>query len=325
MTGPRRTSGRLLAVAAISATLALALAAPAGAWLRDFQSTQVLTPANSVSPKSLQFVCPGQKQAIGAGASIPLVSNLALNKIWVLFGQRAALTAAAETDTDAARWALTTRAWCVTNTAVRPTLATAAPYVKDVTIVRNQSSTNSNSPKAVEARCPTGSSSIGGGIQIEGGNNQVAAESVQRLAVGLRARAHETDATGASWAVEAHAICANVTTAVTTSTYAGGSGAIPVNLAGPETASGLNSLNKSVTVTCPAGRFVVGGGANVRGAGTGEPAAPNKVAITVSRPGGDGTSSNQWTATAVEVDPTAASWSLRVRGVCTTLNGTPAP
>jgi hypothetical protein len=325
MAGLSRTSRRLLVAVALSAITALALAAPAGAWLRDFQSTQVLTPANSTSPKSLQFVCPAQKSAIGAGATIPFVSNLALNKIWVLFGQRAALTAAAETDTDAASWALTTRAWCTTQTAVRPTLATGAAYVKNVTIERNQSSSNSNSPKFVEARCPAGTNSIGGGLQIEGGNNQVAAESVQRLATGLRARAHETDATGAAWAVEAHAICANVSTAVTTATYAGGSGPIPVNLTGPEGTTGLNSLNKTVTATCGAGRSVVGGGAVVRGAAAGESPAPAKVAITVSRPAGDGTSSNQWTASAVEVDPTGAAWRLTARAVCTTLNGSPAP
>ena len=325
MAGLRRTSRRLLIVVALSATTALMLATPAGAWLRDFESTQVLTPSNSVSPKSLQFVCPGQKQAIGAGATIPFISNLAINKMWVLFGQRAALTAAAETDSEAVRWALTTRAWCTTQTAVRPTLATAAPYVKNVTIERNQSSSNSNSPKTVEARCPAGTNAIGGGLQIEGGANQVATESVQRLAIGLRARAHETDATGAAWSVEAHAICANISTAVGTSTYAGGSGIASVNLTGPEATSGLNSLNKTVTATCPAGRFVVGGGAVVRGATPGESPAPNKVAITVSRPGGDAASSNQWTASAVEVDPTVASWRLTARAVCTTLNGTPGP
>jgi len=324
MAGLRRNSRRLLIVTALSVTTAVALAAPAGAWLRDFQSTQVLTPANSTSPKSLQFVCPTQKLAIGAGASIPFVSNLAINKMWVLFGQRAALTAAAETDTDAASWALTTRAWCATQTAVRPTAATAAPYVKNVTIVRNQSSSNSNSPKSVEARCPAGSNAIGGGLQIEG-NINAAAQSVQRLATGLRVRAHTTDAGGGAWAVEAHAICANISTAVSTSTYAGGAGATSVNLTGPEATSGLNSLNKSVTATCPAGRFVVGGGAVVRGAATGESAAPAKVAIRVSRPGGDGASSNQWTASAVEVDPTGAAWRLTARAVCTTLNGTPAP
>ena len=270
-------------------------------------------------------MCPAQKSAIGAGATIPFVSNLALNKIWVLFGQRAALTAAAETDTDAASWALTTRAWCTTQTAVRPTLATGAAYVKNVTIERNHEFVQLQLPQVRRGQVPGGTNSIGGGLQIEGGNNQVAAESVQRLATGLRARAHETDATGAAWAVEAHAICANVSTAVTTATYAGGSGPIPVNLTGPEGTTGLNSLNKTVTATCGAGRSVVGGGAVVRGAAAGESPAPAKVAITVSRPAGDGTSSNQWTASAVEVDPTGAAWRLTARAVCTTLNGSPAP
>lgn len=308
----------------LGASLSLALTTPAGAWLRDFESTQALTPSNSTSPKSLPFTCPGQKQAIGSGASVPFVPNLAVNKMWVLFGQRASLTAAAETDSDGARWALTNRAWCVTNTPTRPTAATAASAVKDVTIVRNQSSRNSNSPKSVEANCPAGSNAIGGGIQING-SNEVATQSVQRLGTGLRARAHETDATGASWSVQAHAICANISTAVNTASYAGGTGAANVVLSPPEGSTGLNSLNKTVTATCPAGRFVVGGGAVVRGAGGGEAAAPPDVAITVSRPGGDGGTSNQWTASAVEVDPTGAAWRLTARAVCTSLNGTRGP
>ena len=45
---------------------------------------------------------PGAKFAIGTGATVPDISNLALNKVWVLFGQRATLTAAAETDSDSA-------------------------------------------------------------------------------------------------------------------------------------------------------------------------------------------------------------------------------
>lgn len=308
----------------LGASLSLALAAPAGAWLRDFESTQALTPSNSTSPKSLPFTCPGQKLAIGSGASIPFVSNLAVNKMWVLFGQRASLTAAAETDSDSARWALTNRAWCVSQTPTRPSLATGAPYVKNVTIVRNQSSRNSNSPKSAEAKCPSGSNAIGGGIEITG-SNDVATESVQRLQTGLRARAHETDATGASWSVQAHAICANITTAVNTSTYAGGLGATNVALVGPEGSAGPSSLNKTATATCAAGQFVVGGGAVVRAAGGGEAPAPPDVTIKASRPGGDGASANQWTATAVEVDPTGASWSLTARAVCTRLNGTPGP
>ena len=80
-----------------------------------------------------------------------------------------------------------------------------------------------------------------------------------------------------------------------------------------------------MTATCPADTSVVGGGAIVRGAGMNEPPAPSDVAITVSRPGGGDDEANTWTATAVEVDPTGASWQLKARAVCTTLVGIPAP
>ena len=74
---------------------------------------------------------------------------------------------------------------------------------------------------------PRGTTAIGGGLQIEG-SNEVAAESVQRLATGAaRPRARDRRDRVPSWAVEAHAICANVTTAVNIGTYAGGNGAGP--------------------------------------------------------------------------------------------------
>ena len=336
MSQPRNRSRSLWVAALAGCVLAIVLAAPAGAWMLDFASHPVLTPSNSNSPKSQQFTCPGAaKFALGAGASVPQISNLALNKIDLRElrdddGRPAVLAAAAETDSESARWALTTRAWCFTATQTRPTVGGGAPYVKDVTIARNQSSSNSNSPKTVEAQCPAGTNGIGGGYQIEG-SNQVAAYSVQRLASGLRARAQETDATAGRWSIQAHAICANVTTAVSTATYAGGKpdgGFIAV--ISPVVKSATNSLNKhGVTATCPGDptlrTFVVGGGATVRAAGAGDPPAPADVAITVSRPGGDVANATTWTASAVEVDPTAANWQLEVTARCTTLTGAPLP
>jgi hypothetical protein len=312
-----RRKSRALGAALLALVASLAVAAPAPAYLRDFQAFQVLTPSNSQTSKQLQFVCPGGKTAIGTGATIPLISNLGISGMWIFFGQRAVFERAQETDSDAARWALTARAFCATNTAVKPNVGGAAPYIKRVTIERNQSSSNSNFAKTVTATCPASApTAIGGGGTIEGATNDVAIDSVQRGGGNLlRVKAHETDATGASWSVEAHAICADVSSAPATNVYAD-------NVTGNhESVSGVNSLNKTITATCPAGKSVIGGAALTYSPGTGFPAPPNKVVLKASRPAGDGATTNQWTATAVEVDPTGASWQLRVRAICANLNG----
>jgi hypothetical protein len=303
----------------ITAIVSLAVAAPAGAYLRDFTSTQVLTPSNSNTIKSLNFVCPGGKTAIGTGAGIPLISNLGIDNLWVFFGQKAVFDGAAETDSESLSWALTDRAWCATSTAVKPNTGGAATYIKNVTIVRNQSSSNSNYAKSVVAKCPAESpTAIGGGGKIEG-SNDVAFDQIQRLSGGtqLRIKAHEVDATTASWDVEAHAICANTTSAVATNTYADA-------VVSQESAVGLSSLNKSTTANCPAGKFAVGGGALLAGPGLNFPPPDPNVVITESRPAGDSTAATGWTASAVETDPTGATWRLQVRAVCAALNAPPA-
>jgi hypothetical protein len=327
--------------AAAVATVAVfaSAAAPAGAWLRDFEARADRDPLTTSTRKTVSVVCPGGKRAIGSGAFAGgVVRELALSKVWVDFGSRTVLGAAAATDTQLDRWSLESSAWCVAESAVRPSLATGAPYVKDVTIVRSRSAFGSEFLKGAFARCPAGSTAIGGGFQIAGANMQVAADRVDHPPGGARnaisAAAHETDASAESWAIEADAICANITTAVSTRTYAGGrtrfsttspSRVESVPLSGPVSTFLTDSRNRTVVASCPPNQFVVGGGATVRMSGTGELVAPNDVALTMSRPGGGEATSSTWVARAVEVDPTPALWQLQARAVCTTLNGIPAP
>lgn len=315
---PRRKPSRVLAAAFIAVVASLAVAAPAPAYLRDFQNTQVLTPFNSQTIKSLNFVCPNGKQVLGTGAGIPLVSNLGIDNLWTFFGQRASFAGAAETDSESISWALTLRNWCATSTAVKPNTGGAASYIKEISVVRNQSASNSNPAKSVLAKCPAGTAAIGGGGNIEG-SNDVAFDQVQRLGGGtqLRVKAHEVDATGASWDVEAHAICANISSAVNSNVYADA-------ITSHESAVGLSSLNKSTTANCPANKVAVGGGALVAGPGTGFPPPDPNVVITQSRPAGSGPSATGWTASAAETDPTGATWRLQVRAICVVPNAPPA-
>jgi hypothetical protein len=70
-----------------------------------------------------------------------------------------------------------------------------------------------------------------------------------------------------------------------------------------------SSQTKSVTATCPAGKRVVGGGARATGAGVTE------VSVTENYPA----STNQWTASAREVNAVGGSWSLSVYALCATV------
>jgi hypothetical protein len=67
-----------------------------------------------------------------------------------------------------------------------------------------------------------------------------------------------------------------------------------------------SSSPKSATVTCPAGKRVIGGGARATGAGAGE------VAVTEAYP----SSANQWSTLARELDMIGTSWTLTAYAFC---------
>jgi hypothetical protein len=279
------------------------------------------TPSNGDSPKSLAFSCPGSHFAIGAGSDIrdDRVAIQGLAPTGVSSGS--ALVSAAEMVPESG-WALRGRAWCVHNTDVRPSMASGAPYVKDVWIVREQSERNSSFTKLVTAECPTGRKAIGGGFEMVGTSRGAWVRGVSLVDTRLSVRASEPLAreTAASWAVAAHAICANITTAVSRPTYAGGpSGSSPGGLSSSQGASARNSaFSKGAVATCRVGEYVVGGGAQIVPATAG-------VAVTLSRPSGGGAAGTRWIAIATEVNPTLASWEVRAYAKCATIGGAPRP
>jgi hypothetical protein len=91
---------------------------------------------------------------------------------------------------------------------------------------------------------------------------------------------------------------------------------IGVGPQGPPGVSGLeivsvasatdSSTPKSVTVTCPGAKRVIGGGARAIGTGAAE------VAVSESYPA----SANQWTALAREINAVGSSWSVSAYALC---------
>jgi hypothetical protein len=87
----------------------------------------------------------------------------------------------------------------------------------------------------------------------------------------------------------------------------------PPGIAGLErqsNASALTSGTKTVSVSCPSGKKVIGGGESISGDGA------NKTSVTESFPeAGLGS----WTVTAVETVATTATWKLTVYALCATV------
>ena len=74
--------------------------------------------------------------------------------------------------------------------------------------------------------------------------------------------------------------------------------------------SSSSSNSKAVVATCPSGKRVIGGGAQVTGSGA------NKVSINQSFPDSNG---DRWNGNAVEVVATGASWQLHAYALCATV------
>jgi hypothetical protein len=72
--------------------------------------------------------------------------------------------------------------------------------------------------------------------------------------------------------------------------------------------SGSSSTNKSVTVTCSAGKVVIGGGGS---SNLGQ-------SITVYMFPANGPTYNQWTASGTENDNTGNSWTVTAWAICAT-------
>jgi hypothetical protein len=305
---------QLLATSAASAALTLGLAAPAGAYLRD---VQVYAPTIRSHTGTLSFTCPGGKLLMGIGADINVIAagGLALNRLGMVANRTD--IHALETDPVGGVWSVSGQGFCSGYTDSPPTAATGGPYLKDPIVATGATASSSLSPKSATASCG-GRRVIGGGFHLFGarpGNfppPHLAADRAESSAINsFGATAHETQATGANWGIQAVAICANYTDPVPGPIYA--ATALIYTSTTP-----ASSGNKNTASGCPQNFVLIGGGARVLGASPGA-APPSQVVLTSSEPEPGGGRGRLWFAAAAEEDPTAAAWRLDTTAVCAPL------
>lgn len=168
-----------------------------------------------------------------------------------------------------------------------------AQPLRDYTVVHEQTFEDSDDSKSLHAECPEGTSILGGGVQT-GPYAQALDSAIPTADRRWTAVAYETVATDQLWRLIATAICGNV-----------------ADYDRIQDQTEHDSLNpKGLTVQCPEGTSVLGGGANAQ-----SPIGSN-VALTSSTPDGNG-----WYARAYEVEPTNLSWHLTVQVMCGNVNG----
>jgi hypothetical protein len=157
------------------------------------------------------------------------------------------------------------------------------------------SSVSTSVDKGVTVSCPAGKRVVGSGADISGylaGRGAVVLDDVIPTSTTVTAYAYEVEeGTSLSWAIRAWAVCGNTNGSMTTSSNV----------------SATNSSSKDVTVTCPAGKVVLGTGASITG-GRGEVVIDEIIPTTTTV-----------TAKALE-DPTGGGyfddWSIRAYARC---------
>jgi hypothetical protein len=155
------------------------------------------------------------------------------------------------------------------------------------------SATNSSN-KGTTVTCPAGKKVVGAGGDVTPGSGQVLIDAIRPSAdlqsVTANAAEDETQ-TAANWYVQAFALCADP----------------PPGLVRVSATSPLNSSNKSVPVSCPAGKKVLGTGAELS-AGSGQ------VLLDGVRPSAD---LQSVTVNAIEDENGySGSWSVSAHAIC---------
>ena len=173
----------------------------------------------------------------------------------------------------------------------------ASPLAGAVRVVAS-SSTNGADGKSVTATCPAGTRLTGAGGAISGAGGNVVMDDLRpngNPATSVTVTGFEVDP-DSNWRATAYALCANP-------------------LAGQVRVSALsasNSSNKSVSVSCPAGRKVTGLGGELSG-------ALGEVVIDDYRVNEQLTTVTVTGMEAVDNDgPYAGSWRVRAYAICAT-------
>ena len=314
---------RPIGVALACAALGLVAAAPAGAYLRDFQTFQGQGTPSSDPVRTTITGCPTGRSILGAGASAFASSGVDISGVGLtrmhpipaapprsFLGTNASI-GAVEAEPTVGSWSLFTQVQCATRTDTAPTEATNGPYVKDVFIASTATAFDSTSPKQVSTACQGGRRSIGGGFRIQTTSGRPAKMAIRRavrIDGGFVVNAHETVPTSASWHVIAFAVCANLgNVGARLANYA-----IPASDTDTVSVADVNRDFKTAFAQCPAGQFPIGGGGQVLGhtAGT---APPGDVVLVGSWPYRE---ARGWFVEAAEETPTPRNWRVAARVIC---------
>jgi hypothetical protein len=202
---------------------------------------EVVTTAANSSDKTAQLTCPtANRNLTGVGAEVSGgAGQVVLDDITPAFNPpNAGFATGFEDETGfAGNWSVTSYGLC----------ATPLPGLE---LVTGSSSDDSQPASGVSVFCPTGKKLVGGGGDIAGGLGQVVLDDiVYGSTLGdVNATGYE-DATGYGgiWHVNVYGICATP----------------PPGLQLISVESPSSSTNKEVTATCPAGKNLLGAGANL--------------------------------------------------------------
>ena len=294
-------------VVALVALGMLVAAAPASAYLRDFQITYS-GHFDALPVKAVSATCLPGKQAIGGGGWVrPAHINLGLHRLSV--NGPTAFAGAGRTGPGFSGSYINVQAYCATSVGIVP-LGGGAPFLKQRQLTSARGVFDSRSPKSQAALCPAGSSVIGGGGQISSASPDIALTEMFRISDGAwRVSAHEVDFTNVPWSLTAYAICANTTTVPPGASFVGGAGIFT-----PDTGPGPLRFGTTLPAfaRCPPnGTKIIGGGALLTGATAGSP-PPADVVLIASVP----TNDTMWGAQARDTQPPFQGYRLQVSAVC---------
>jgi hypothetical protein len=235
---------RSILVLGLSLVLVIAgFASSAEAAITGLQSVQAQSPSDS-SDKSVTVNCAPGKQVLGGGAErfgVGDGDNVAINDV-IPNGALTSVAARALEDQngESGSWSVRAHARC----------ATPPPGLERIVATSQNDSLN----KTVTATCPAGKRLLGAGGEIDGGGRQVVLEDVRAdNMTSVTVQGVEAEAgTIVDWRARAYAICANPV---------GGLERIAAT-------SPSDSINpKGAIATCPAGKQLVGAGAELGGGG----------------------------------------------------------
>jgi hypothetical protein len=284
---------RLNSICALSLGLVLAAAIhaqSASAAIADLTRAQSNSvPFASAADATVTVSCLAGKQAVGGGSDIINGPNVAINDVIPEAGFSGITAQGVEDATG------TTNNWSVR------AYANCAPPIPGLERVV-ATSPDDSLDKTVTATCPGSKRVLGAGGEISAGGGQVVLEDIRvnNLASVTVQGVEAQGGTASSWFARAYAICAD-----------------PVaGLQRVAATSASNSSNKSMAANCPAGKHVVGAGAEIGGGG-GQVVlnrlAPDFPALSnVSGPPATRVLANA----EEDEDGTDASWTVRAIAIC---------